>query len=297
MIFKDYYKILQLKTNRVNSHQIKEAYRQQAKLYHPDVNVGNKVNEERFKDINEAYRILSDINKKRKYDRQWYHYVGKKLEYNENKDTTSTLREDFWKMLFGKRKEAIEEKTRKPKNAIKGEDVETAIDISLEDAFYGLTKKISLRTVDGDMKSFSVKIPAGIRDNEKIRIIGQGKAGQHGGKNGDLFIKVKIEKNAKFILKGYDIETELLVTPWEAALGTKTKIMGIDDELFIDVPEGAQSGQVIIIENKGYKDGKGARGKLLVNIKIMVPHKLTEEERSIFEKLKQLSKFNPRLAG
>lgn len=297
MIFKDYYKILQLKTNKVNSHQIKEAYRQQAKLYHPDVNVGNKLNEERFKDINEAYKILSDPNKKRKYDRQWYHYVGRKLEYNENKDTTSTLREDFMKMFFGKSKEAIEEKPRKVKNPIRGEDVETAIDISLEDAFYGLTKKISLRTVDGDMKTFSVKIPAGIRNDEKIRIIGQGKQGQNSGKNGDLFIKVRIQENNKFKLKGYDIETELPITPWEAALGTKTKIVGIDDEIFIQVPAGAQSGQILIIEQKGYKDGKGGRGNLLVNIKIMVPKKLTEEEKNIFEKLKQLSNFNPRMAG
>jgi len=297
MIFKDYYKILQLKTNKVNSHQIKEAYRQQAKLYHPDVNANNKLNEERFKDINEAYKILSDPSKKRKYDRQWYHYVGRKLEYNENKDTTTTLREDFIKMFFGKSKEAIEDKPKKAKNPIRGEDVETAIDISLEDAFYGLTKKISLRTVDGDMKSFSVKIPAGIRDGEKIRIIGQGKEGSRGGKNGDLFIKIKIEENEKFKLKGYDIETELPITPWEAALGTKTKLTGIDDEIFIKVPAGVQSGQILTIEKKGYKDGKGDRGNLLVSVKIMVPQKLTEEEKNIFEKLKQLSKFNPRLAG
>lgn len=116
MIFKDYYKILQLKTNKVSTRQIKAAYREQAKKYHPDVNVGNKAAEERFKDINEAYKILSNQAQKRKYDRQWYKYVGYKIEYKEDTDKNSTMRKDLWTMFFGQaRNKEIEEETSNKK--------------------------------------------------------------------------------------------------------------------------------------------------------------------------------------
>lgn len=302
MIFKDYYKILQLKTNKVSTHQIKLAYREQAKKYHPDVNVGNQATEERFKDINEAYKILSNPASKRKYDRQWYRYVGSKQEYKQQEQTSSSMKHDFFAMFFGQtrtngieNKDIVEKKAKK-KTGIRGEDVETGIEITLEEAFYGVTKKISLRTMKGDMKTFSVKIPSGIRDNEKIRLIGQGKAGKNGGKNGDLFIKVHIQDNAKFVLDGYHIRTELLITPWEAALGTETKLVGIDDEMMVQIPAGTQSGDTIQLSEKGYKDGKGGRGDLIADIKIMVPHQLTQKEKEIFEKMKQVSKFNPRIA-
>ena len=144
------------------------------------------------------------------------------------------------------------------------------------------------------MKTFDVKIPAGIRDSEKIRLLGQGKAGLNGGINGDLFIKINLEDNKRFKIKGYDIYTDLFLTPWEAALGTRANVVGIDDESNIYIPQGVQSGEKITIPGKGYKDSKGGRGDLIANIKVMVPRKLTEEEKEIFAKLKEVSSFNPR---
>ena len=227
MIFKDYYRILGLETNKVTMDQIKSSYREQAKKYHPDVNVGSKVAEDRFKDINEAYRVLSNSSSKRKYDRMWVTHIGnkKKKNYEESKRSSGSVFSDFFYMFFGNVKEDTIDKKGKQnkKQAVRGEDIETEISISLEDAFYGMSKKIALRTVDGNMKSFGVKVPAGIRNNEKIRLIGQGKEGKNGGKNGDLFIKINIEDNPKFKLKGYDIYTDLLLTPWEAALRNKSK--------------------------------------------------------------------------
>ena len=182
MIFKDYYKILGLDTNKVIQEQIKTAYREQAKKYHPDVNVGSKTAEERFKDINEAYRVLSNSSTKRKYDRMWNSHVGykKKVKYEESKRQRGALFSDFFQMFFGNIKDnTIENKDNKQKKKMeKGEDVETEITISLEEAFFGSNKKIALRTVDGTMKSFNVKVPAGIRQDEKVRLIGQGKEGQ-----------------------------------------------------------------------------------------------------------------------
>ena len=300
MIFKDYYKILGLNNSKVSLDEIKAAYREQAKKYHPDVNVGNKFSEERIKDINEAYKVLSNQSSKRKYDRMWNNHVGKKnIKYEESKRASGSIFSDFFNLFFGDVKQDSDEenkisKKKNKKESFKGEDVETSIDISIEDGFYGTSKKISLRTVEGKMKSFDVKIPAGIRENEKIRLLGQGKNGINGGKNGDLFINIHIKNNEKFKIKGYDLYTDLLLTPWEAALGTKVNIKGIDDESMIYIPQGVQSGEKITIPEKGYKDAKGGRGNLVASVKVMVPKKLTEEEKEIYYKLKEISKYNPR---
>lgn len=144
------------------------------------------------------------------------------------------------------------------------------------------------------MKTFSVKIPAGIRNDEKIRLIGQGKNGQNGGKNGDLLIKINIEKDKKFRLEGCNLYTNLNLTPWEAALGERINVQGIDDTETVYIQKGIQSGDKIKIQGKGYKDGKGGRGDLVAEVKIMVPKNLTEEENRIYQKLKEVSTFNPR---
>ena len=284
MIYKDYYKILDLKTRRVSIDEIKVAYRAAAKKYHPDLNVGDSLAEERIKDINEAYRTLSVPASKRKYDRIWN-------SRNNINNYQKIKGKNIFNMFLGNT-EINEETDRKLPQ--RGEDIETEINVKLEEAFYGLEKKISLRTVDGKMKTFSVKVPDGIRNGEKIRLIGQGKTGKNGGKNGDLFIKINIENSKTFKLFSSDLYTDLLLTPWEAALGTRTNVQTIDGETTIYIPQGMESGEKIKIPNKGYKDGKGGRGDLVAEIKIVVPKKLTEEENNLFEKLKEVSKFSPR---
>ena len=145
------------------------------------------------------------------------------------------------------------------------------------------------------MKTFSVKIPQGIRDGEKIRLLGQGKTGENGGKNGDMFIKINIQNNSKFRLDGYDIVTDLFLSPWEAALGKRVSIEGIDDNISLYVPPGIQSGEKVRIPQKGYKDGRGSRGDLIAEVKTVVPKKLTDDEQELFEKLKAVSEFTPRV--
>lgn len=299
MIFKDYYKILGLDSNKVTMDEIKQAYREQAKIYHPDVNVGDNISEERFKDINEAYQVLSNGVRKRKYDRMWNTHIGNKRKrqaYEESKRGKDAVFSDFFNMFFGNIKENQDEtiKRDKKKQPIKGENIETAISISIMEAFYGMNKKISLRTVDGKMKTFNIKVPAGIREGEKIRLIGQGKAGQNGGKNGDLFIRIQIDKDNRFELKGYDLYTSLCLTPWEAALGTRANLEGIDDTIQVYVPAGIESGEKLRIPGKGYKDGKGGRGDLTAIVKILVPKNLSNEEKELYEKMREISNFNPR---
>ena len=196
-------------------------------------------------------------------------------------------------MFLGDLDKNNEEKSNK-NNVIKGENIETEIPVSLKDAFYGVEKKISLRTIEGKMKTFEVKIPEGIRNGEKIRLIGQGKNGKNGGKNGDLLIKINIEEDNKFKLYGSDLCTDLKLSPWEAALGTRVNIKTIDGETKVYIPQGIQSGEKIRIPSKGYKNGKGGRGDLVAEVKIMVPKKLELDEQEMFKKLKEMSAFNPR---
>ncbi len=300
MIFKDYYKILELETNKVSIDEIKTAYREQAKKYHPDVNIGVRGAEERFKDINEAYQALINEQTRRKYDRLWNSRIGrKKAKAKKAEENKTTTRSEILNVLFGLDSLKSQETTYQRKNKdvkvpIQGEDVETQIPISVIEGFYGQAKSISLRTVNGKMRTFEVKIPAGIRNGEMIRLIGQGKPGENGGKNGDLLIRINMEQDKKYKLVGSDIYTELNISPSEAVLGAKVNVDAIDESLGVYIPKGIETGEEIQIEQKGYKDGKGGRGKFIIKVKIMIPKKLSNKEIELYKELKKVSKFNPR---
>lgn len=174
MVLKNYYKILDLETSHVSIDEIKQAYRQAAKKYHPDLNVGDNLAEERIKDINEAYKVLSTASSKRKYDRMWNHQVGRKnknVSYEESKRTKDSMFSDFFHMFFG----TVGETKTVKSEACKGENVQTEVNISIEDAFRGKEQSIAVRTVTGELKTFKVQLPPGIQNNEKIRLIGQRK--------------------------------------------------------------------------------------------------------------------------
>lgn len=300
MIFKDYYKILELETNKVSIDEIKTAYREQAKKYHPDVNIGVRGAEERFKDINEAYQALINEQTRRKYDRLWNSRIGrKKAKAKKAEENKTTTRREILNVLFGldglkSQETTYQRKHKDVKVPIQGEDVETQIPISVIEGFYGQAKSISLRTVNGKMRTFEVKIPAGIRNGEMIRLIGQGKPGENGGKNGDLLIRINMEQDKKYKLVGSDIYTELNISPSEAVLGAKVNVDAIDESLGVYIPKGIETGEEIQIEQKGYKDGKGGRGKFIIKVKIMIPKKLSNKEIELYKELKKVSKFNPR---
>lgn len=291
MKFKDYYKILELDDSKVTIDQIKSAYRKLAKKYHPDLNVGDKLAEEKIKDINEAYKILSDFSSKRKYDRTWNYNVGRK----KNKSKTSgQIAGEFFGMFFGNndQKEEIDQPKAIPE---RGQDIETEINVTIEEGFFGASKTIVLKDITGKDRTVKVKLPEGIQNSEKIKVAGQGKVGKNGGKNGDLFIKINIVNGKKYQLDGKDLYTTIPITPWEAALGTRLQIDSIDDsKTQIYIPNGVQAGEIVKIPEKGYKTQDGKRGELIGKIEIVVPEKLTQEEKEVFKKLKEISKFNPR---
>lgn len=290
MIFKNYYKILGLTKNmKSTQEEIKAAYREQAKKYHPDVNVNNNSAEERFKDINEAYRILSDPIQKKKYDKSWYSYIGKKIQ--KDKLSKKEVRaNDIMNMFFGG---SISKKITN-EAPIKGENIETKLDISIKEAFEGTKKDLAFHFLNREKnKKITIHIPKGVKQGEIIRIKGQGKPSNNGGEDGDLLITVNIKDTPVYKLDKNDIHVNLYVTPWDAALGAKLSVTGIDGEVSILIPKGTQSGNKIAIPNKGYYISEKERGNLVIETKVVVPKKISEEERILFTKLKKISKFDP----
>lgn len=301
MKYKNYYKILGLQSAKVSDEEIKSAYRHLAKQYHPDLNGGSNGVAEKFKDINEAYQVLGDVVSRKKYDRTYFAYKfrdGISGETVKNKINSESGVSDFLTMLFGnkEKKNVVTnfDKYYKENEPIIGEDLDSEIDISLEEAFFGGEKKIAFKTIDNKIRTIKVKIPRGIRTGEKIRLANQGKPGKNGGANGDLYIKVNILKHEKFKLDGSNLLMDLELTPWEAALGTKLEVVGIDSTIYLDVPQCVETGEKLRIANSGYLDGLGGRGDLLLLVKIMIPKKLSEEEKELFFKFKNISTYNPR---
>ena len=287
MKYKNYYKILELKNDRVSDDEIKSAYRRLAKKYNPDINPGDAVASEKFKDVNEAYQILGNETSKKKYDRIHSCYRVK----NSIDDTKEKLNADgfseMFEMMFGK-------KEKVKSNAINGADLESQISITMEEAFFGAEKKIAFKTLDESMKSISFKIPKGVKNGTKIRIANQGKPGKNGGANGNLYIKINIMKNNIYDLNGFNIVSDLYLTPWEAALGTKISFKNIDSLILVQVPKGIQSGEKLRIAGGGFWKNDDSRGDLILNVKIMVPKELSDKEIKLFNELSEVSKFEPR---
>lgn len=288
MSFKDYYNILGLSSNKVTLDEIKLAYREQAKKYHPDMHVGDNSSEEKFKEINEAYKILSDPKSRKRYDRNWFIYTERKKRLqNKDREVKKSFKEKIIDILFGMTTPKAQT-TKKSKEPINGENIETEVEVNILEAFNGTSKKLRLLAVDGKTKTFNLNIPAGIQDGDKIRFIGQGKPGKNNGDRGDLLVKVKITDTKDFKLVGADIYKEVSITPWQAALGTKLNLQSIDGEISLVIPKGTESGEKFTIKEKGYKFGRGNRGNFYIITKIAVPKKLTEKQEKIYKELKEL---------
>ena len=284
--FKDYYKILGLSSNKATLKEIKIAYREQAKKYHPDMNQGidEVYAEARFKDINEAYKTLTNEKLRRKYDFNWNRYIGRKTNTKEQREKKS-IKEILVEIFFG----GINKTKANPKKQPQyGENINTNIDISIKDGFFGTVKKLSFRNVNGKETLFNLRVPAGIQNGDKLRIVGQGKPGKNGGKSGDLLVYINIKNDKNLKIQGHNLYYELPITTWEAALGTKKEIQVLGEKIGIIIPKCTSSGEKITIKDKGYRDSRGNRGNLIVNTKIVVSKELTKKEKEIYNKLKSL---------
>ena len=284
MVFKDYYKILGLKSNRVTIDEIRNAYREQAKKYHPDKNAGDETKEEIFKDINEAYNILSNPRTRRRYDFNWNRYVGRRAQKG-NKKEKKKISEILADILFGG---IINNKVKEKPLPIYGEDIVTSVDVTIEQAFFGINKKMQFKSVQGKDILYSLKVPAGVQNGDKLRISGQGKPGKNGGKNGNLVVFINIKNSNNLKLQGQDLVLDMPLKVWEAALGTIKKVSLLKEEIQVVIPKCTSSGETLIVKNKGYKKMDGTRGNLKIVTRIIITEDEITKSKKQYEQLKEL---------
>ncbi len=311
MKYRDYYEILGV-DKKASADEIKKAYRKMAKKYHPDAHPGDKAAEDKFKEANEAYEVLGDIEKRKKYDQfgrdgQFYNGAdfdpskygfenGTRYEYRTEGGGFS----DFFNMFFGGGDPfgafggdsifsgSKGRGSRFSRNAqMKGQDIESRLEISLADGFNGAQRLVTLRTTEGD-KTISLKVPAGIKPGEKIKLSGQGNPGMNGGSNGDLYLRIEFSKDPVCELNGLNLESRLPLYPWEAALGAEKSFNTLDGRISVKIPAGIQTDNKIRVAGKGYRDKSGTRGDLFLRAAIVNPARLNKEQTELYEKLSKI---------
>ena len=308
MKYKDYYKILGVDKG-ASSDEIKKAYRKLAKKYHPDLNPNNTKAQEMFKDINEAYEVLGDEKKRKKYDTfgSGYNFTnGQNFDPshfgfenfgNGHRYTYTTSGEgfsDFFNMFFGGEDFGISDlfggaTGRNNYYQPKPPKYESEISITIEEGFNGVTKALSFR-IGNENKSLSVNVPKGILPGKKIKI-----KGEKAGIDRDIYLKVNFVPDENLKLEGLDIHQKVNLLPWEAALGTQIVIDTLSGKkIKIKIPTNIESGRKIRIPKKGYRDMKGNQGDLYIETNIVNPPNLTEEQKQLYEKLREITPYNPR---
>ncbi len=322
--FKDYYKVLGVPLAATEA-EIKDAFKKLAKQYHPDASTGD---EARFKEFSEAYEVLKDKIKRAKYDsmlryRNNFDSIVKskseafKYKNQATKDFTGfdSLREtlkyaedellkskppknkndpkfsDFFELLFGRQQEQQKSDTAKVQLPVRGDDHDMDIELSLEDAYAGTIRRIEISAANRQVRRLEVTIPAGVRDGNKIKIRAEGKPGQFGGPNGDLFLKVKLKEHPLYKLEGEDIHSELLLKPEEALLGRTKYITTLEGVLELVIPPNTQSGKILRLRGKGLKSTKdGIYGDHYVHTIIKIPDSPSSEELKLYEELLKITK-------
>lgn len=325
MAKRDYYQILGVSRN-ASEKEIKQAYRRLARKLHPDLNPGDKSAEARFKEINAAYEVLSNPEKRQKYDQfgdQWeyaeqfakaggrqgvrwdFGQGGTGYEYGEASDFG-----DIFSSLFGD----AGMRSRARRGPQRGQDIESPIEVSLEEAYHGSTRVIELQGQEpctacggtgrvGDRvctmcggagakvipRRLEVKIPAGVKDGSRIRIAGEGVPGRAGGSKGDLYLVVRVLPHTVFERKGDDLYAEVSVPLATAILGGEIILPSLNGSLSLKIPAETQNGKVFRLAGKGMpRLGDANYGNLFAKVRVILPTNLTEEERKLFEKLRSL---------
>lgn len=288
---KDYYKIMGVSED-ASEKDIKMAYRKLARKYHPDISKEPNA-EEQFKEMGEAYEVLRDPVKKAEYD----NYRKNKAFHQQRAHTYShpedseqfysgPLNEDLFETLFGH--------SRYRQQPMAGQDYHGKININLEEAFTGTVKNIQIPSAHDAQTSqtLKVKIPAGVKSGQQIRLAGQGAPGMQGGPRGDIYLTVQVDKHSLFDVMDGDIYLTLPITPWEAALGATVVVPTLGGKIDLKIPPGSQGGQKLRLKNRGLPGA--TTGHQYVLLKIITPPPTTEDAKELYKKMAEVMPFNPR---
>lgn len=321
--YKDYYESLGV-PRTASEAEIKKAFRKLAREYHPDVAKDKKKAEEKFKEINEAYEVLSDPAKRKKYDQLganwkqgaefrpppgWENFAGGRNfrggrpgaeEYEFHFGGTGFS--DFFEQLFGARGRGAGFRGNDfgPRGGFAGEepaergrDIEGDIMVTLEEVKRGSVRAVSIRH-KSHTDTCQVKIPAGVTEGQRLRVAGRGETGANGGEAGDLYLRVRLAKHPDFEVDDHNLIYEAELAPWEAVLGASISVPTLDGRVNIKIPPATQNGQKFRVRGRGLPEHGGGSGDLIVVARIEVPQKISEAERKLWEQMARESGFRPR---
>lgn len=325
--FKDYYAVLGVARD-ASDDDIKKAFRKLARRYHPDVAKDKKTAEEKFKEINEANEVLSDPEKRRKYDELGANWqsggsmpppgarrrggAGPNGVPDYDVHFGGTGFSDFFEQFFGggRRSGDINDLFRNARPGSgsaaesdyvrPGADIEGDILVTLDEVMHGSVRPISLRRVDPntgqtETETFKVRIPPGAQEGRRIRVPGKGGPGQGGGEAGNLYLRVRISAHPDFSLRGADLYHDLELAPWEAVLGAQVVVPTLSGTIKLRIPPGTQNGHQLRVRGQGVPGGHGSeRGDLHVVVSVQLPKEVTVEERALWEQLGRVTTFKPR---
>ncbi len=311
--YKDYYSILGV-ARFASESDIRAAFRRLAQQYHPDVAMVKSIGEERFKEVNEAYEVLSDPESRREYDLLRSQKRKRSETRASSSEIKSTARQyefhfrgtgfsDFFQNLLGSMTHRIRAtpllrgKWFPQKN--RGRDIEADLLVTLEEVLHGSKRTITverkeIRGKESEKFIYEVTVPSGVVPKQGIRLGGQGEPGKKNGLAGDLLLYVHYAKHPDFEVKKTDLFSEIVISPWEAVLGCKTPVRTLEGESRIHIPAGTQNRQKFRLRGQGLPNRDGVRGDLFVKVILEVPPHITSRERAYWEQLARNSKFNPR---
>ena len=332
--FKDYYRILGVSRNATDA-EIKKAFRSLARKYHPDVAKDKKTAEEKFKELNEAHEVLSDPESRRKYDQLGADWktgpnsrppAGQAGRRHAGTEAGGDAHEfqfegtgfsDFFERFFGGRAGRspggpsfghpdapgdFEGAESSDAGALRGQDIQGDILITLDEALKGAMRAISVRRVNPrtgqeETQTYQVRIPIGVRAGQRIRVPGKGGEGAGGGRAGDIYLRVRYAQDPDWQARGTDLIGHLELAPWEAVLGATVPVRTLEGILSMKVPAGTRQGHQLRIRGQGLPAGQAKRGDLYVGVSIQVPARVSEQEEGLWKKLAAESAFVPRTAA
>jgi len=302
MQFKDYYATLGV-PKTATADEIRKAFRKLARQYHPDVAKDKKNGEAKFKEINEAYEVLSDEEKRKRYDElgaDWEHGApqpppgwsqggGRPGGFGDGGGFSGTGFSDFFEQFFGGstfRGGAGGFSGFGAAEPARGGDIEADLLVTIEEALHGTKKKISFRRdSQAQVETYEVRIPKGVREGQKIRLAGQGEGAGKRGQAGDLYLVVRFEKHPDYHIEGSDLIYDLEIPVWRAVLGGEASVPTPDGSVRLKIPACSQPDRKFRIKGRGLPTGSSTRGDFYVHLEVALPTELTDEQRALWEKL------------